>query len=105
MKKLYALIAASVLAIPSTQILAAAVDNNDVVPPAQVQKNQVPNSTANGDYLEAQPDENGATGNTSDKQNQKSHQGKNKGAKATNIEKSKRLTESPENGGTNVKQN
>lgn len=105
MNKLYALIAATLISIPSAQVMAAAVDNNDVVPPAQVQKNQVPDSTANGNYLEPQPDENGATSNTTDKQAQKSHKAKSKGSKATNIEKSKRLTETPENGGTDVKQN
>lgn len=85
--------------------MAAAVDNNDVVPPAQIQKNQVPDSTANGNYLEPQPDENGATGNTNDKQTKKSHKMKSKGAKATNIEKSKNVTEDPTNGGVDVKQN
>ncbi|MBA3696833.1 MAG: hypothetical protein H0W85_08800 [Methylotenera sp.] len=86
--------------------MAAAVDNNDVVPPAQMQKNQVPDSTANGNYLEPQPDENGATANTTDKQTnkQKSHKMKSKGSKATNIEKSNRFSETPENGGTDVKQ-
>lgn len=107
MNKLYALIAATFIAIPSSQVMAAAVDNNDVVPPAQIQKNQVPDSTANGNYLEPQPDENGATGNTTDKQTdkQKSHKAKSKGAKATNIEKSKKVTETPDNGGVDVKQN
>ncbi len=107
MNKLYALITATFIAIPSSQVMAAAVDNNDVVPPAQIQKNQVPDSTSNGNYLEPQPDENGATANTTDKQMdkqaQKSHKAKSKGAKATNIEKSKRMTETPENGGTEVK--
>lgn len=109
MNKLYALIAATFIAVPSGQVMAAAVDNNDVVPPAQIQKNQVPDSTKNGNYLEPQPDENGATGSTTDKQPdkqaQKSHKAKSKGAKATNIEKSKKVTEPPESGGVEVKQN
>lgn len=105
MKKLYALITAALISVPSAQVMAAAVDNNDVVPPVQEQKNQVPNSTSNGNYLEPQPDENGATGNTTDKQSHKSHKAKSKGAKATNVEKSKKVTEPPESGGVDVKPN
>lgn len=110
MTKLHAIALAAIVSFSACPVMAAAVDNNDVVPPAQVQKNQVPDSTANGNYLETQPDENGATGSTTDKQNSTMNKhnyksGKNKkGAKATNVEKSKRFTDTPENGGTEVKQ-
>lgn len=102
MKKIYVLISAGLMSISSGYVLAGAASTGDV-PPAQIQKDQVPNSTENGNYLEPQPDENGATGNTKNKQNQKNTS--KKGAKPTNIEKSKRLTEDPASGGTDVKQN
>lgn len=107
MTKLNTIVIATLLSFSSAPLLAAAVDNNDVVPPAQTQKNEVPNSTSNGNYLETQPDENGATdstnGTTNSNANKQYHKDKktNKGSKPTNLEKSKRF-ESPENGGTTV---
>lgn len=108
MTKLKSLILATLISFSSTAVFAAAVDNNDVVPPAQTQKNQVPNSTSNGNYLESQPDENGATGNTNgttnnnaDKQYNNNRKATGSGSRPSNLEKSKRF-ESPENGGTTV---
>jgi hypothetical protein len=107
MTKLNAILLTASLSLSSVPLFAATVDNNDVVPPAQIQKDQVPNSTSNGNYLEPQPDENGATTNTNgttnsnaDKQYRKDKKA-HKGSKPTNLEKSKRF-ESPENGGTTV---
>ena len=73
----------------------------DSGPPAQQQKDQVPNSTSTGNYLEPQVDENGATQNSTDKKAVKNST--QKGVKATNIEKSKKVTETPDSGGMDVK--
>lgn len=107
MTKLLTALMFTLATVSSGQVLAAETNNADMIPPAQVQKNQVPDSTSNGDYLETQPDENGATSNTTnrqttDKKNSKQMKSKSKDSNATNLEKSKRMTESPENGGTTV---
>jgi len=94
MKKLVLIICASVLSLSSYALLAAPVDN---APPVQQQKDQVPDSTNNGNYLENQPDNNGATDTTKKKTSSDP-------TKASNIEKSKKVKEKPENGGINVNQ-
>lgn len=114
MTKLLTILAASALTLTLTSWHINAADTSGAVdngPPAQQQKNQLPDSTSTGDYLETQPDENGATQDTSEKHKNTANQNKNttkkstkKGVKATNIEKSKRMTLPPEEGGTNVKQ-
>ncbi len=101
MNKLSSIIAAVIIACSSIHVNAAPTDD---APPAQKQKDQVPDSTANGNYLEPQPDENGATQDTSTK-HATSHTKKSKGSKPTNLEKSKKVTEQPENGGVNVNSN
>ncbi|MDI1309656.1 MAG: hypothetical protein PSV17_09525 [Methylotenera sp.] len=102
MTKLLAIVLLTLGSVSTGQVLAAETTNTDVVPPAHIQKNEVPDSTANGNYLEPQPDENGATTNTTDKQKRIQMNSKPKGSNATNLEKSKRLTETPEDGGTKV---
>lgn len=91
MNKIFTGIAIGLLTFSSWQINAAPKDE---APPAQLQKDKVPNSTSNGNYLEPQPDENGAATNNASKSN--------KGVKPGNIEKSKKVTEPPEKGGTKV---
>ena len=98
MIKLITILAASVFTFTSWAIGAEPIDSG---PPAQLQKDQVPNSTSTGNYLEPQPDENGATQSSTDKKVVK--KSTKKGAKATNIEKSKKVTESPDSGGMDVK--
>jgi len=71
------------------------------VPPAQQQKNQLPDTHQSGDYLEPQPDNNGANSNAD-------VQGKpgsaNKPSRPGSMEKGKRFHEKPQDGGTGVKQ-
>lgn len=92
MDKIFTLIALALFTFSSWQVNAAPTDD---APPAQIQKDKVPDSTSNGNYLEPQPDENGATPNSAGKQNKK-------GVKPGNIEKSKKVTEPPEKGGAKV---
>lgn len=96
MKTLLPVLLASVLAC-SVNIATAAPQDN--APPAQQQKNQVPDSTQNGNYLENQPDNNNDTKGSANQQNLT-----NKPSKAGNMEKSKRFHQKPEEGGTGVKQ-
>lgn len=94
MDKVSTLVALVMLSLSSGLVHATPTD---VTPPTQIQKDKVPDSTSNGNYLEPQPDENGATTENSSGKHQK------KGSKPTNIEKSKKVTEPPENGGAKVK--
>lgn len=80
--------------------------------PGQAQKNQVPDSTKNGDFLEPQPDENGATQNTTgndtknsnmDKKMDKKMGKKHSNSNAKNVNKSSRFKKEPAEGGTDVK--
>lgn len=103
MNKPYVLITAILIAIPSAHVFATEMNSKDATPPAQMERNTAPDSTKNGDYLEPQPDENGALSNTKDKHSQKKHKDKSKNAKPSNIEKSKKVTEDPDNGGMDVK--
>ena len=100
MKKLLSILLASTFLCSMTVAFAAPPDN---APPAQQQKNQVPDTHQNGDYLEPQPDNNNAatTGN-SDTQGRQGVG--NKQSKPGNVEKSKRFHEKPQDGGTGVKQ-
>ncbi len=94
MYKIFTLVVLTVLGFSFGSLYAATP--SDTTPSAQSQKDKVPNSTSNGNYLEPQPDENGATSQgRADK-----HQLKE--SRPNNMEKSKRLTEPPESGGTKV---
>ena len=93
MNKLHVLIAVSMISFVSVQVMAAP----PAVPaqeghPAQLQKDQVPNSTENGNYLEPQPTEN-HDAKPADKHHKKDGKNKTKG---------KNVTEQPKDGGANV---
>jgi len=92
MNRLISIILVSVLSLSAYPLMAATVDDG---PPVQQQKDQVPDSTRNGNYLESQPDNNGATDTSKKKASSNP-------TKASNIEKSKKVKEKPENGGINV---
>ncbi|WP_223261258.1 hypothetical protein [Methylophilus medardicus] len=96
MKKHLSIVFAGLLMTATTSVWAAPADN---VPPTQQQKNQVPDTNQNGNYLEPQADNNNAA---SDPQSQK-QSGANKTNKPANVEKSKRFHEKPQDGGTGVK--
>ena len=96
MNKLTTALLASAFAFSTTGVMAA--DTPDNAPPEIKKAHQTPESTSQGNYLENQPDENGATGTSN---NNAKGSGK-KNAKATNIEKGKNHTDSPENGGAKV---
>jgi hypothetical protein len=105
MKKIYAVTTAVCFAIGYNFAIAAPVDSG---PPAQQQKEVAP-STTHGDYLEAQPDENGATAegnnaNSSDHKTNKKAKKSKTNAKPANTEKGKSHTEQPESGGVDVQQ-
>ncbi len=101
MKKLYALALVTFFVLSTSVVMAEPADSG---PPAQQQKNAVPDSTSTGNYLEPQPDENGAnnTGNSNQTTDKKSKKHK-KGSKLTNLEKGKSHPESPDSGGVEVK--
>ena len=96
MNKLTTALLASAFAFSTTIVMAA--DTPDNAPPVHKEAHKSPDSTSQGNYLENQPDENGATGtsNNNDKGTGK------KNAKATNLEKGKNHTDSPESGGAKV---
>jgi hypothetical protein len=98
MKKLLPMLLASAL-VCSVNIATAAPQDN--APPAHQQKNQVPDTTQNGNYLEQQQDNNNDTKGSANTQQQNST---NKPSKAGNMEKSKRFHQKPDEGGTGVKQ-
>jgi len=89
-------------AFSTSVAMAAPVDNG---PPAQQQKNSMPDSTSHGDYIQTQPDENGATtgGDSTQTPDKKSKKHQKKSPKPSNMEKGKSHTESPDNGGVDVK--
>ena len=90
MNKLLSTMLACVFACASTFALAAP---EVTPPPAQQQKDQVPDSTSNGNYLKPQPNDNaGSAQDTPRSGNPQAHPA----AK----EKSKRFHEKPEDGGT-----
>lgn len=93
MNTLQSLLAIVFISLASTQAIAGPADvPADQAHPAQLQKDKVPNSTENGNYLEPQPTE-----NTDVKQTDKHHtkDGKNK-------PKGKNVTEQPKDGGVDV---
>lgn len=97
------------LLMGSTTPSLAAPDNmsSDAVPPAQKQKNQVPDINQNGNYLETQPDNNNPPQNpkgTGDQQHDGRQQQNAQPSKPANMEKSKRFHQDPQQGGTGVKQ-
>jgi hypothetical protein len=89
----------ALLACVFVSVSMGAVAAPDNPPPVHEQKNHVPDSTKNGNYLESQPDNNGSTGSTTghDASGQKN-------SKASNIEHSKKVKEKPADGGVNVNQ-
>ena len=96
MIKLLTFIAASIFTFASWHTYAEPVDSG---PPAQMQKDNVPQSTATGNYLEPQPDENGVVKNSTLNKKMK----KAKVSKPTNLEKGKQVTQEPEGGGMELK--
>ena len=90
MNKLNTLIAITFLSFASAQVVAAPPVED--APPAQLQKDKVPNSTENGNYLEPQSTENHDT-KPGDKHHQKDGKSKPKG---------KNVTEEPKDGGAAV---
>lgn len=78
----------------------AAPDNvaPESVPPAHKQKNQVPDTTHNGDYLERQPNNNNPAKSSANQDTG------NQTSRPSNMEKSKRFKKDPEQGGTDVNQ-
>ena len=98
MKKLLLMLLASMLVCSVPMATAAPQDN---APPAHQQKNQVPDTNQNGNYLEPQQDNNNDTKGSANTQQQNST---NKPSKAGNMEKSKRFHQKPDEGGTGVKQ-
>lgn len=99
MNKISTLLIALILGSSSTALMAADTPSN--APPAHKEAHKAPASDSQGNYLEAQPDENGATGTSANNANST---GK-KNAKATNIERGKNHTDSPESGGAKVDSN
>lgn len=96
MNKLLSIMLASVFVCVSSMAVAAP---EGAPPPAHQQKNQVPESTGNGNYLEAQPDNSSGNAQQQNQGSGNAQQAKPGGAK----EKSKRFQQSPEDGGTGVK--
>ena len=90
MKKLLTIIATTLFSLASIHPMAAPVDEG---PPAQIQKDTVPDTTKNGNYLEPQPLENQDV-----KQNDRKADTKNSKVKP----KGKNVTNKPENGGVEV---
>ncbi|WP_275356116.1 hypothetical protein [Methylophilus sp. YYY-1] len=91
---------AALLVASSVPSLAADHVSPDATPPAQKQKNQVPDTTKNGHYLEPQQDNNNLPPNTKDTASQPQNA---QSSKPGNMEKSKRFQQDPKQGGTDVK--
>jgi len=99
MKKIYIFITTVALAMAYNHAGAEPVDSG---PPAQQQKDSVPPSTTHGDFLEPQPDENGANADTQN-QNKKAMKKHNKNTKKPDAAvKGKNQTEQPSTGGVTV---
>lgn len=96
MNILQTLIAVTFISFTSAQVVAAPVDEG---PPAQTQKNNLPEATDHGDYLEPQPVENSDARQAGDQQAGDKH---NK--KANKKSKGKNVTEQPKEGGVEVNQ-
>jgi len=83
---------AALFSLTSIQAISAPVDDG---PPAQVQKDAVPDSTKNGNYLEPQP---GDTAPDAQKADSKKHDSKKSKSKGKNV------TDKPADGGVDVNQ-
>ncbi|WP_047537181.1 hypothetical protein [Methylotenera versatilis] len=92
MNRLQTLIAVTFISFTSAQVIAAPVDEG---PPAQTQKDKVPEATDHGNYLEPQPVENSDAKQTGDKHHKKDNKNRPKG---------KNTTEQPKDGGVDVNQ-
>ncbi|MES2636628.1 MAG: hypothetical protein V4605_04825 [Pseudomonadota bacterium] len=86
MNKLQTLIAIAFISFASAPVLAEPVDDG---PPAQIQKDKVPDTTDSGNFLEPQPVENTDTKAGDAKDNKNKPKGKN-------------VTEEPKEGGVEV---
>jgi len=93
MNYLLTTIVAATLSFTSWTISAEPVDGG---PPAQTQKDNLPDTTKTGDYLESQPNNAGETETSTEKD-------KSKSSKKTNMKKSKSQTEEPAEGGVELK--
>jgi hypothetical protein len=94
MNYLLTAIVAATLSFSSWAISAEPDDSKQSV---QTQKDNLPESSKTGDYLESQPNNAGETEKHTDKD-------KSKSSKKTNMKKSKSQTEEPEDGGVELKQ-
>jgi len=102
MNKLFTIITAMLFAFSSWHIQAAPSDvPTSEAPPAQMQKDKVPDSTTNGNYLEPQPDVNGVPLDPANPQDS-ANKGKKNSSKPSNLEKNKKLKD-PADGGVQVK--
>lgn len=93
MNYLLTTILAVTLSFSSWAISAEPADTKQSV---QTQKDNLPESTKTGDYLESQPNNAGETETSTEKD-------KSKSSKKTNMKKSKSQTEEPEDGGVELK--
>ncbi len=96
MNKLYTLLLASVISTFSVQVYSEPVDGN---PPAQNQKEILPNSTENGNYLEKQPADSTDT-NTSNEQHNVNKDSNHHTIKSKS--KGKNTSDKPKHGGVEV---
>ena len=109
MNKIIAILAALSLSAVSFSVFAAPNDAPPAeiqdAPPAQIQKDHVPDSTSNGNYLEPQPDESGASKATQEKDShsKKTKEG-HKNSKPTPAVRGKQTTEEPAEGGIKLDQ-
>lgn len=90
------LLTAIVAATFSFSTLAISAEPADSKQSVQTQKDNLPESTKTGDYLESQPNNAGETENHTDKD-------KSKSSKPSNMKKSKSQTEEPKEGGVDLK--
>jgi hypothetical protein len=90
------------LSVISLNICAATQDD---AYSAQMQKDKVPDSTTNGNYLEPQPDENGAIQqNTKDIDRSKKHKTNKKHAGSKSTNRGQQTAETPEESGLTPEQ-
>ncbi len=94
MKKLHLLVLLPMFAFTPQIAMADPVDSG---PPAQQQKDVLPDSTASGNYLEDE------VGTTMDGDKTKATDKKAKKSKTNNLEKGKSHNKDPEKGGVEVK--
>lgn len=93
MNYLLTTIVAATLSFSSWAISAEPADTKQSV---QTQKDNLPDTTKTGDYLESQPNNAGEIETSTEKD-------KSKSSKKTNMKKSKSQTEDPEDGGVELK--